>query len=146
MTNVLSIDFLTGLILLPLLGAVVVFLIPRQHTRMARWVALGFSLVVCVLAIGLFYNVQSNPPGPDQWAYEAQTEWFPQLGATWHVGVDGLSATMILLTGLLVPLSILISFEVDDRVSAHMALFLFLETGLLGVFAALDMMIFFVFW
>jgi NADH-quinone oxidoreductase subunit M len=146
MTNVLSIDFLTGLILLPLLGAAVVFLIPAKHAKMARWVALGVSLVVAVLAIGVFYNVQANPPGPDEWAYEAQAEWFPQLGATWHVGVDGLSATMVLLTGLLVPLSILISFEVNDRVSAHMALFLFLETGLLGVFVALDMMIFFVFW
>jgi NADH-quinone oxidoreductase subunit M len=146
MTNVLSIDFLTGLTLLPLLGAVVVFLIPREHARAARWTALGFSLVVCVLAIGLFYNVQSDPPGVDQWAFESQTQWFPQLGATWHVGVDGLSATMILLTGLLVPLAILISFETQERVSQHMALFLFLETGLLGVFVALDMVIFFVFW
>jgi NADH-quinone oxidoreductase subunit M len=146
MTNVLSIDFLTGLVLLPLLGAVVVFFIPRDHPRAARWTALGFSLVVCVLAIGLFYNVQADPPGPDQWAYEAQTQWFPQLGATWHVGVDGLSATMILLTGILVPLAILISFETTERVSQHMALFLFLETGMLGVFAALDMVIFFVFW
>ena len=146
MTNVLSIDFLTGLTLLPLLGAVVVFFIPRDHPRLARWTALAFSLVVCVLAIGLFYNVQADPPGPDQWAYEAQTQWFPQLGATWHVGVDGLSATMILLTGILVPLAILISFETTERVSQHMALFLFLETGLLGVFVALDMVIFFVFW
>ncbi len=146
MTNVLSIDFLTGLTLLPLLGAVVVFLIPRDHPRAARWTALGFSLVVCVLAIGLFYSVQADPPGPDQWAYETRSEWFPQLGATWHVGVDGLSATMILLTGILVPLAILISFETTERVSQHMALFLFLETGMLGVFVALDMIIFFVFW
>ncbi len=146
MTNVLSIDFLTGLTLLPLLGAVVVFLIPRDHPRAARWTALGFSLVVCALAIGLFYSVQADPPGPDQWAYETRSEWFPQLGATWHVGVDGLSATMILLTGILVPLAILISFETTERVSQHMALFLFLETGMLGVFVALDMIIFFVFW
>jgi NADH-quinone oxidoreductase subunit M len=146
MTNVLSIDFLTGLTLLPLLGAVVVFFIPRDHPRAARWTALGFSLVVCVLAIGLFYNVQADPPGPDQWAYEAQTQWFPLLNSTWHVGVDGLSATMILLTGILVPLAILISFETTERVSQHMALFLFLETGMLGVFVALDMVIFFVFW
>jgi NADH-quinone oxidoreductase subunit M len=146
MTQVLSIDFLTGLILLPMLGAVIVFLFPQERAQVARWVALGFSVVVAIMAIGLFYNVQADPPGPDQWAYEAQTEWFPQLGATWHVGVDGLSATMILLTGILVPLAILISFEVTDRVPQHMALFLFLETGMLGVFGALDMMIFFIFW
>ncbi len=139
-------DFLTTLTLLPLLGAVVVFALPREKAQLARWLAFGVSLVVLVMAIVVFANVQSNPPGPDEWAYEYQVEWFPQLNASWHVGVDGLSATMVLLTGLLVPLAILISFEVTDRVPQHMALFLFLETGMLGVFVALDMMIFFLFW
>ncbi|MCC6799803.1 MAG: NADH-quinone oxidoreductase subunit M, partial [Anaerolineae bacterium] len=139
-------DFLTTLTLLPLLGAVVVFALPRDKPQLARWLALGVSLVVLVMAIVVFANVQSNPPGPDEWAYEYQVEWFPLLKASWHVGVDGLSATMVLLTGLLVPLAILISFEVTDRVPQHMALFLFLETGMLGVFVALDMMIFFLFW
>lgn len=139
-------DFLTTLTLLPLLGAVIVFALPREKAQLARWLALGISLVVLVMAIVVFVNVASEPPGPDEWAYEYQVEWFPQLNASWHVGVDGLSATMVLLTGLLVPLAILISFEVNDRVPQHMALFLFLETGMLGVFVALDMMIFFLFW
>ena len=112
MTEFLGVDFLTMLTLLPLLGAVVVFILPAERVQAARWTALGFSLVIMVLTIGLFYSVQSDPPGPDGWAYEAQAEWFPQLNASWHVGVDGLSATMILLTGILVPLAILISFEV----------------------------------
>ncbi len=132
--------------LLPLIGAAVVFIMPRDRVRLARWTALIISLVVMVMAIGVFYDVQSNPPAAGEWAFEAQAEWFPQINVSWHVGVDGLSATMILLTGLLVPLAILISFEVQDRVPAHMALFLFLETGLLGVFVALDMVIFFLFW
>ena len=109
-------DFLTTLTLLPMLGAVVVFALPREKAQLARWLALGISLVVAVMAIVVFVNVASDPPGPDEWAYEYQVEWFPQLNATWHVGVDGLSATMVLLTGLLVPLAILISFEVTDRV------------------------------
>ncbi len=146
MNDFLPLDLLTTMTLLPVIGAVVVFLMPRGQERMARWTALLVSLVVMVLAIGVFYSVQSDPPGPGQWAFEEQAAWFPQLNATWHVGVDGLSATMILLTGILVPLSILISFETEDRVQAHMALFLFLETGMLGVFVALDMMVFFVFW
>ncbi len=146
MTEVLNVDFLTLLTFLPLLGAVVVFFLPRENVRAARWVALGFSLIVMVMTIVLFVDVQGSALGPGEWAYEAQVEWFPQLNATWHVGVDGLSATMILLTGILVPLAVLISFEITDRVHDHMALFLFLETGLLGVFVALDMMIFFVFW
>ncbi|HVO69214.1 MAG TPA: NADH-quinone oxidoreductase subunit M [Aggregatilineaceae bacterium] len=146
MTNVLSIDFLSALILLPLIGAAVVFVIPRERKQLARWVALCFSLVIMVMAIGVFYNVKADPPGADQWAYEARASWFPMINVSWHLGVDGLSATMILLTGLLIPLAILVSFEIEDNVPQHMALFLFLETGLLGVFAALDMIIFFVFW
>jgi NADH-quinone oxidoreductase subunit M len=146
MTKVLSIDFLTALILLPAIGAAVVFVIPRERKQLARWVALCLSLVIMVMAIGVFYTVKADPPGPDQWAYEAQATWFPMINVSWHLGVDGLSATMILLTGLLIPLAILISFEVEDNVPQHMALFLFLETGLLGVFAALDMVIFFLFW
>jgi NADH-quinone oxidoreductase subunit M len=137
---------LTTLTLLPLIGAVVVFFIPRGHDNLARWIALAFSLVILVLAIAVFYNVQANPPAPGEWAFEEQAEWFPLLNSTWHIGVDGLSAAMILLTGLLVPLAILISFEIKERVQVVMALFLFLETGMLGVFVALDMIVFFVFW
>ncbi len=147
MFDFLPLDFLTTMTLLPVIGAVIVFALPRENKRAARWTAMGFSLVVLVMALGVFYSVQANPPNsPTEWAYEEQAEWFPQLNATWHIGVDGLSATMVLLTGLLVPLAILISFEIEDNVPAHMALFLFLETGLLGVFVALDMMILFLFW
>jgi NADH-quinone oxidoreductase subunit M len=63
-----------------------------------------------------------------------------------HLGVDGLSLTMVLLTTLLMPLGILASFTINDRVKWYMALFLLLETGMLGVFMALDLLIFFVFW
>ncbi len=63
-----------------------------------------------------------------------------------HLGVDGLSLTMVLLTTLLTPLAILASFSINDRLKPYMMLFLFLETGMLGVFMALDLLIFFVFW
>ena len=122
MTEVLNLDFLTMLTFLPLLGAVVVFLLPRENVRAARWVTLGFSVVVMIMTIGLFFDVQSTDLAAGDWAYETQAEWFPQLNATWHVGVDGVSATMILLTGILVPLAVLISFEITDRVHEHMAL------------------------
>jgi len=146
MTDLLPLDLLTLLTLLPLLGAVIVFVLPQERKQAARWTALAFSLLVGVLCIGVFVSVQQSPPAAGEWAFEHQVEWFPQLNASWHVGVDGLSATMILLTGILVPLAVLIAWETEDRVQANLALFLFLETGLLGVFVALDLMIFFVFW
>lgn len=146
MFNYLPVDFLTTLTLLPLVGTVVVMLIPGRNKQAARYTALAFSLVVMIMAIGVFYMVQNDPPGPDQWALEEQATWFPQLNASWHVGVDGLSAAMILLTGILVPLAILISFETEENAREMMALFLFLETGMIGVFVALDLMVFFLFW
>ncbi len=146
MFDFLQINYLTTLLLLPVIGAVIVFFLPRGKEQAARWVALGFSLVALVMSIGVFYMVKAHPPVAGGWTLEEQADWFPLIHSSWHLGVDGLSATMILLTGLLMPLAILVSFEVEDRVQAHMALFLLLETGMLGVFCALDMVVFFLFW
>jgi len=66
--------------------------------------------------------------------------------SSFHLGVDGLSLTMVLLTTLLMPLGVLASFSISERVKAYMMLFLFLETGLLGVFLSLDLLFFFIFW
>jgi NADH-quinone oxidoreductase subunit M len=83
---------------------------------------------------------------PFTFACQHVAEFFPLLNSKWHVGVDGLSVAMILLAAILTPLSILISFEVTDHVHEHMALFLFLEMGVIGLFVALDLLIFFIFW
>jgi NADH-quinone oxidoreductase subunit M len=72
--------------------------------------------------------------------------WYEAIHSSFAVGVDGLSLTMVLLTTLLTPLAILASFSITDRVKAFMMLFLLLETGMLGVFLSLDLLIFFVFW
>ncbi len=141
--NLLAVNLLTAIIFLPLLGAVVVMLLPRGNKNLARWVALGFSLAVFLLSLKVFLDYDRAAGG---FQFEEQADWFSLLGASWHVGVDGISAVKILLTGLLVPLGVLISFEIERQVNLYMALFLFLETGLMGVFAALDMMFFFVFW
>src|SRR5258708_36621042 len=152
----------TTLRCLPLLGAGIVgvmrFVLPDSKV-LARYVALAFSLVTLVQAIFIFYLYSTGqcPPGnlppnptpsgsPFVFQCESQSPFFPLVYSNFHVGIDGLSAAMVLLTGLLTPLAILISFEVDENVHAHMALFLFLETGLLGVFVSLDLLFFFIFW
>src|SRR5690606_4864755 len=80
------------------------------------------------------------------YAFEYQTEWFPLLGSTYYVGLDGISLSMFLLTTLLTPLAILASFNIEDRARLFMILFLLMETAMLGLFGALDLLIFFVFW
>ena len=78
--------------------------------------------------------------------FEVQQNWYEAINSSFHLGVDGLSLTMVLLTTLLTPLCILASFGIQDRVKAYMILFMLLETGLLGVFLSLDLLLFFVFW
>ncbi len=141
--NLVTIPLLTAIVFLPLLGAIVVMLLPRQNKAAIRYTALGFAVVEFLLSLQLFLTYNYAEGG---FQFVEQTEWFALLGSSWHLGVDGISTVMILLTGLLVPLGVLISFEIDRQPRLFMALFLFLEMGMMGVFASLDLMIFFVFW
>ncbi len=141
--NLFSVSLLTAIVFLPLLGAVVMMLLPRGDKRLVRWVALGFGIAEFLLALYLWLSYDGAAGG---YQFVENTPWFGLLGSSWHLGVDGISLVMILLTALLVPLGILISFEIEDQVNSYMMLFLFLETGMMGVFVALDLMIFFLFW
>src|SRR5512140_853061 len=97
-----------------------------------------------VLTIIMWANFHPTPQNPFQ--FEEQHEWYNVIGASYHLGIDGISLTMIFLTTLLTPLALLASFSIQEKVKAYMALFLLLETGMLGVFMSLDLMLFFVFW
>jgi NADH-quinone oxidoreductase subunit M len=141
--NLLEIPVLSAIIFLPVLGAVVAMLLPRGNKAVVRWVSLGFSIVVFLLALHVFLSYDRTAGG---FQFVEQKTWFALLGASYHLGVDGISVVMILLTGLLVPLGILISFEIEQQANLFMALFLFLEAGMMGVFASLDLMIFLLFW
>ena len=140
--GLLTIDILSFLVIAPALAALVLLLLPPQKV-IVRWVALLLSLGIGAVAVAVFLNYDRTIAG---YQMEVQVPWFDLLGASWHVGIDGVSVVMVLLTGILVPLAVLISWEVEDRVNMHMALILFFQTGLMGVFVALDLMIFFLFW
>ena len=134
---------LTLILFLPVLAAVVVLCLPKDNLKAIRWTALGASLVPFVLTIVLWVSFKSGQPG---FQFQEQYSWYPAIHSTFHIGVDGLSLTMVLLTTLLMPVALLASFNITDRLKAYMFLFLLLETGMLGVFMALDLLIFFVFW
>jgi NADH-quinone oxidoreductase subunit M len=120
-----------------------VALVPNDQRQAIRWVALLSSLVPLGLAVALWvaYN-----PAVAGFQFEERAEWYSVINSSYHIGVDGISVPMVLLTTILTPLAMLISFGVTERVKAHMMLFLMLETGMLGVFLALDLILFFVFW
>lgn len=138
----LGIDVLSFLVIAPAVAGVILLLLP-QNKALARIVALALSTGIGGVAVATFFAYNAAAPG---YQLVINVAWFEAIGASWHVGIDGISAAMILLTGLLLPLSVLVSFEIEDRVNVHMALILFFGTGLMGTFVALDLMIFFLFY
>jgi NADH-quinone oxidoreductase subunit M len=137
-------NLLTLILFSPLIGAAILFFVPRATSdRAMKWIAFLWSLVPLALAIVLWVSYRPDMAG---FQFEFKTAWFPQINSAFHVGVDGISVPMVLLTTLLVPLGLLISFSISERVRAYLILFLMLEMGMLGVFVALDLIVFFVFW
>ena len=130
----------------PLIAAVLVLIIGRLGDGATKWSALILSLVPLALTIYLWVAYQSAPPGPDGFKFVFSVPWLPQINSNFAIGVDGISLSMILLTAILTPLGVIISFRITDRVPLFMALLLGLTTGLFGVFMALDLVIFFLFW
>jgi NADH-quinone oxidoreductase subunit M len=137
-------EHLLSLILFtPTLAAIIVMILPRERLQLIRWFATLASLVPLALSLWLWFGFDSSQPG---YQFEYQAEWYEAVRSSYHLGVDGISLSMVLLTTMLTPLALLISWNIGERVHTLMALFLLLETGMLGVFLSLDLMLFFVFW
>lgn len=131
------------LILIPLLGAVVVGLLPRESKGIARGVAISFALLELAVSLGLIWFWNANAP----MQFEQSVPWIKSLGIQWHVGVDGFSVWLVLLTTVLTPIAMLSSIgSVEERVKEYMICFLVLETGMIGSFISLDLFLFYVFW
>ena len=135
---------LTILIFLPLAGAVIVMLFGRGRDNFSRVAALVISIVDFALSIPLFLRFKAD-------SYEMQfvekVPWIENLGISYHLGIDGISLLLVLITTLLTWISILASWTaITSRVREFMGTMLLLETGMLGVFCSLDLFLFYVFW
>jgi len=139
----LNSHLLTLILFIPAVAAVVVFFLPKDEAKFLHWFAFVASLIPFALSIYLWIQFKPDAAG---FQFQEQYAWYAAIGSSLHLGVDGLSLTMVLLTTLLTPLALLASFSVSDRIKPYLMLFLFLETGMLGVFMAIDLLIFFVFW
>ena len=138
----LNTHLLSLILFAPAVAALIMFFLPGD-AKLHRWFAFSASLIPFVLTLVLWSRFDANATG---FQFEEKYIWYEAINSSFHIGVDGISFSMVLLTTLLTPLAILASFSVTDRVKPYMMLFLFLETGMLGVFLALDLLIFFVFW
>jgi len=131
---------LHALVLLPLVGAFLIALLPD---RFARQIALGVTLLESLVALGLWWAFD---PGAGMQLRSAFA-WIPQYGISYNVGVDGLSVFLVILSALLMPLCVLSSWNyIEQRRRGYYALLLVLLTGMIGVFIALDLFVFYVFW
>lgn len=136
-------NLLTLIVFSPLLAALLIFLLPDDEKTLIRRLALLLSLVPLGLGIWAWVSYNRLNPGIQ---FETQLPWFPAIGASYHIGADGISLAMILLTVILTPLAILASFNIEEKVKMYMVLFLVMQTAMLGLFASLDLIIFFIFW
>lgn len=142
-----TLPLLSMTVFLPLLGALAISLnwgngdVAKANN--ARWVALWTTLVTFGLALILWVNFNPASPG---FQFEDKFQWMPLLNIGYHVGIDGISLPLILLSATLMPICILTSWSsIQKRVAEYMIAFLVLETMLLGMFAALDFVLFYVF-
>ncbi len=136
-----QLPILTILTLLPLLGGFIV--VGIQDKRIARCFALGLSYLSLALALALWKSFDATN-GALQ--FVEKHEWIPTLGVQYFVGVDGLGLLMVLLTSIVVPMALLVSDRIADRVSLYHGLILFLQAGLIGAFTALNFFHWFIFW
>ena len=134
---------LTLITFVPLAGAVAILFIPREKHGAIKWTALIFSLPSLVLSILLWIWYDPSRTGMQ---FVQRVRWIDALNVHYHMGVDGISVPLIFLTTLLTTLSLIYSWIINERPKEYFSLFLFLETGMLGVFVALDFFLFYVFW
>jgi NADH-quinone oxidoreductase subunit M len=131
---------LTALIVVPAVGALAVALVPKARAELHRLVALVFTITAGALAAYLLAAFDTGDAG---YQFETNRSWVADFGISWHVGIDGISLFLVVLTALLFPIAILGATPQHDA-KAYYAWLLVLEAGCLGVFVALDLFLFFV--
>lgn len=141
-----QIPLLSLITFLPLVGALFILTVRGDDAvanRNARQVALWTSTITFLLSLGLWFGFEN---GTAAFQFVEKAEWMPSLGISYHMGVDGISVLFVLLTTLLTPLCVLASWEsITKKVKEYMIAFLVLETMMVGMFCALDLMLFYIF-
>jgi NAD(P)H-quinone oxidoreductase subunit 4 len=136
--------WLTAIILLPLIAALLIPLLPDKEGKRVRWYALGVGLADFILMCYVFWK--HYDPSNSTFQLVEKYSWIPQLGLSWSVSVDGLSMPLVLLAGLVTTLSIFAAWQVDRRPRLFYALMLVLYSAQIGVFVAQDLLLLFIMW
>ncbi len=140
----MNVPLLTIQLLVPLAGALVVALLPKDQPRLIKSLGIAFSLAAFAVSLLLWFGFDGANPSMQ---FLERTAWIPGVDIGYRLGIDGISLLLVALTTFLMPIALLASWEsITDRLKAYVALMLLLETASIGVFVALDLVLFYVFW
>jgi NADH-quinone oxidoreductase subunit M len=156
-SSLFGIGILSWMTFLPVLGMVVVLMLPKGRPGLTRWTALAVTVVQVVLAGVLFMHFDRSLAGISNqgtmqflekasWIDVQGVSWFGRVHIEYLLGIDGLSVVMVLLTALISCVAVVSSWTIDKSLKGYFALLLLLDTGMMGVFVALDFFLFYVFW
>jgi NADH-quinone oxidoreductase subunit M len=135
---------LTYLLAIPILGSIIILFINKEKFQLIKNVGLAVSLIAFVISLFIYFGFDNQS---SDFQFVNKFNWISGLNISYHVGIDGLSMLLILLTTFLTPLTLISSWSgIKNKVKEFTFFMLFLELGMLGVFASLDMFLFYVFW
>jgi len=139
----MSFDILSAIVLLPILAGVVLLFLPPKNHKLIYTFALAVALVTFLMSIAVYVGFDTNG---ETFQFVHKYDWLPQLGISYHVGVDGMAAPLVLLTGVVIFTGVIISQRIDDRPREFFAFLFLLASGVFGVFVALDLFALFFFY
>jgi NADH-quinone oxidoreductase subunit M len=137
-------ELLTYVIFLPLVGVLILSALRRENVVVIKAFGLIVSIATFILSFFLYFNYDATNPA---FQFVHKVPWIPSLNISYNVGIDGLSLLLVLLTTFLTPIALLSSWNsIQKKVKEYTIMMLFLEVGMLGVFSALDLFLFYIFW
>jgi NADH-quinone oxidoreductase subunit M len=135
---------LSAIIFLPLAGALLLMLVPRERVSLIKISVLLWTLLEFFLSLPLFFRFDEGTSGMQ---FVEQREWFPEWGISYFLGIDGISMLLVLLTTFLTVLCVLCSWEsIERRLKEYCVSFLLMETAMIGALCSLDLVLFYLFW
>ncbi|TFG98259.1 MAG: NADH-quinone oxidoreductase subunit M [Calditrichales bacterium] len=140
---------LSLVIFIPIIGAMIILFLPKKNLSMIKWVSAVITFIPLVLTTYMWMQYNYSMTGINneaQFQFVEHTSWISAFNIEYFIGVDGLSFPMVWLTTLLSFLCIFASWNIDKAQKGYFSLFLLLETGMIGVFASLDLFLFYIFW
>ncbi len=152
-----GIGWLSWITFLPVVGMIIVLLIPKEARSAMKWTAVSITFLQVVLAAMIYANFNYDLGGINsqegmqfveklKWIDIKSMSWFGRVLIEYFIGVDGISVPMVILTALICFIAVIASWKIDKALKGYMVMLLLLDTGMMGVFVSLDFFLFYIFW